>query len=84
MSRRQQATRIRPRLDVSVSRPGSAVPLHLRFSGEPPSSWRSGLEPIFVALDTTLMDQLREKAAAHGTTYDYLLKTILRDHIGEY
>jgi hypothetical protein len=84
MSRRQQATRIRPRLDTAASPSGTTVPLHLRFSGEPPPSWRSGLEPVFIALDTTLMNRLREKAAAHGTTYDYLLKAILRDHIDEY
>jgi len=54
------------------------------FAGDPPDSWRRGLEPAFLLLEAELMEQLRAKAAASGTTYDYLLKTIVREHIHKY
>ena len=53
-------------------------------SQRPPRSMWSGLEPVFLLLDADLMRQLRAKAAASGTAYDFLLKTILRDHLDEY
>jgi len=63
----------------------NGVVAHLpMFSSDRPRSMWSGLEPAFLLLDADLMDQLRVKAAAAGTTYDFLLKTILRDHIDEY
>jgi hypothetical protein len=65
-------------------RPAAARPAHLLFAGDPPASWRRGLEPAFLLLDSDLMELLTAKAAAIGTTYDFLLRTILREHIQEY
>jgi hypothetical protein len=42
------------------------------------------LVPIFMMIQTDLFRRLNDKAAARRTGYDTLLRTILRDHIGEY
>jgi hypothetical protein len=62
----------------------NGVPHLPMFSAERPQSMWSGLEPAFLLLESDLMERLRRKAAAAGTTYDFLLKAILRDHIDEY
>jgi hypothetical protein len=42
------------------------------------------LVPIFMMIETDLFQRLNDKAAARRIGYDTLLRTILRDHIGEY
>jgi hypothetical protein len=74
----------RPAAQVDSPAPGTPASAPSLFAGDPPASWRRGLEPAFLLLETELMEQLCARAAAIGTTYDFLLKTIVREHIHKY
>lgn len=47
-------------------------------------SFSSDLVPVFMLIETDLFRHLNDKAVARRTGYDMLLRTILRDHLGEY
>ena len=60
------------------------LPASFDIGGLAHPSFSRDLVPVFMLMETDLFRHLNDKAVARRTGYDMLLRTILRDHLGEY